>query len=47
MQWRACCAHVSTYQGRLELLVRRLAQPLTIHHLDDSPARPGTPDSSV
>jgi hypothetical protein len=21
MKWRACCAHVSTYHGRLELLV--------------------------
>jgi hypothetical protein len=21
MKWRACCAHVSTYDGRLELLV--------------------------
>jgi hypothetical protein len=23
MKWRACCAHVSTYDGRLELLVMR------------------------
>jgi hypothetical protein len=26
MKWRACCAHVSGYHGRLQLLVRRLAR---------------------
>jgi hypothetical protein len=25
MKWRACCAHVSTYHGPLQLLVSRLA----------------------
>src|SRR5688572_7310333 len=38
MQWRACCAHVSGYHGRLQLLViRRCAVGQTCGHLFSEP----------
>jgi hypothetical protein len=37
MKWRACCAHVTTYDRPLQLLVSRHPHCRTIHTFENSP----------